>query len=94
MMALKCFNLPFSPPPTRGSEKERIQGKWTCLERFFGATSFCVVWKSAVEFTGLAGSGSLEANGIKSDLRSMVVVIVELFCLAQLCYQVKGDTGL
>jgi hypothetical protein len=32
MMVLKCFNLPSSPPPTRGSGKERIQGKWTCLE--------------------------------------------------------------
>ena len=31
MMVLKCFNLPSSPPPTRGSGKERIQGKWTCL---------------------------------------------------------------
>jgi hypothetical protein len=26
--------------------------KWTCLERFFGASSICVVWKSAVQFTG------------------------------------------
>ena len=49
---LKCFNLPSSPPPTRGSGKERIWGKWTCLERFFGATPICVVWKSAVQFTG------------------------------------------
>jgi hypothetical protein len=32
MMVLKCFNRPSSPPPTRGSGKERIQGKWTCLE--------------------------------------------------------------
>ena len=39
-------------PPTRGSGKERIWGKWTCLERFFGATPICVVWKSAVQFTG------------------------------------------
>lgn len=31
-MVLKCFNLPSSPPPTRGSGKERIQVKWTCLE--------------------------------------------------------------
>jgi hypothetical protein len=27
-------------------------GVWTCLERFFGATPVCVVWKSAVQFTG------------------------------------------
>ena len=31
MMVNKYFNLPFSPPPTRGSRKERIQGKSTCL---------------------------------------------------------------
>jgi hypothetical protein len=54
MMVLKHFNLPFSPPPTRGSGKERIQGmgEWNCLERFFGATPICVVWKSIVQFTG------------------------------------------
>jgi hypothetical protein len=27
MMVLKYFNLPLSPPPTRGSGKERIQWK-------------------------------------------------------------------
>jgi hypothetical protein len=32
MMVFKHFNLPFSPPPTRGSGKERIQGNWICLE--------------------------------------------------------------
>jgi hypothetical protein len=52
MMVFKHFNLPWSPPTTKGSGKERIQGKWTCLERFFGATPFCVVWKTAVQFTG------------------------------------------
>jgi hypothetical protein len=55
MMVLKHFNLPCNPPPTRGSGKERIQegwGEWTFLERFFGATPVCVVWKSAVQYTG------------------------------------------
>jgi hypothetical protein len=52
MMALKCFNLSRSPSPSRDSGKERIQGKWTCLERFFGATPVCAVWKSTVQFTG------------------------------------------
>jgi hypothetical protein len=51
-MVLKCLNLPFLPSPTRGSGKERIQGKWTCLERFFGAIPVCVVWKLAVQLTG------------------------------------------
>jgi hypothetical protein len=32
MMVLKGFNLPSSPPPTRGNGKERLWGKWTCLE--------------------------------------------------------------
>jgi hypothetical protein len=52
MMILKCFNLSFSPPPTIGSGKEKIWGKWTCLERFFGANPVCAVWKSAVQFIG------------------------------------------
>ena len=51
MMVLKRCNLPCSSVPTRGSGKERIWGKWTCLERFFGAMPVCVVWKSAVQFT-------------------------------------------
>jgi hypothetical protein len=36
MIVLKHFNLPCSPPPTRGSGQERIWvcvGKWTCLEK-------------------------------------------------------------
>jgi hypothetical protein len=48
MKVLKFFNLPCSPTST----KERILGKWTCLERLFGATPVWVVWKSAVQFTG------------------------------------------
>jgi hypothetical protein len=52
MMVLKCFNLPYNPPPTRGNGKERLWGKWACLERFSGVTPICVVWKLAVQFTG------------------------------------------
>ena len=40
-MFFKCFNLSFSPSPNsnpRASRKERIQGKWTYLERIFGVT--------------------------------------------------------
>jgi hypothetical protein len=48
MMFLKNFNLLSIPLPTRDSGKERIQEKWTYLGRFFGTTSVCVVWKSAV----------------------------------------------
>jgi hypothetical protein len=32
MMVLNDFNLLSSPPSTTGSGKERIWGKWTCLE--------------------------------------------------------------
>jgi hypothetical protein len=51
MMVLKHLNLPFSPPPTRVSGKERIWGKWACLEMvffffFFGATPVYVVSSS------------------------------------------------
>jgi hypothetical protein len=46
MMVLKCFNLPPSPPSTRGSGKERIWGKWSCLEMVLGANPICVFRKS------------------------------------------------
>jgi hypothetical protein len=52
MMVHKHFNVPCNPPPTRSNGKERIWEKLTCLERFFGATPTCVVWKSAVQFEG------------------------------------------
>jgi hypothetical protein len=39
MLVLKCFNLLSSLPPTRGSEIERIQGKWTCLEMVLWSNS-------------------------------------------------------
>lgn len=40
MKVIKHFNLPSSPPPTRDSGKERIQGKWTCsLEQILSALS-------------------------------------------------------
>jgi hypothetical protein len=51
-MILKWLILPCTPPPTRGSQKERIEGKWTCLKRLFEAIPVCVVWKSVVQFSG------------------------------------------
>jgi hypothetical protein len=59
MIILKCFNIPWSPPPTRGRGKERMLGvvwKFTCLKRFFGAAPNTVGWKSAVQFTGIIDS--------------------------------------
>jgi hypothetical protein len=52
MMVLKHFSIPASPPPTRDNGKKRILGTWTYLERFFGATPICAVWKLAVQFIG------------------------------------------
>jgi hypothetical protein len=48
----KHLNLPCSPPLSRGSVKEKIRGGGPVSERFFGKTLICVVWKSAVQFTG------------------------------------------
>ena len=71
MMVLKCFNLPCSPPPTRGRGKERIQGKGKCLERFFGATPIGV-WKSGVQLTGEQLDPLANASGIHQFSRSWV----------------------
>jgi hypothetical protein len=73
MMVLKYFNLQFSPLPTRGSGKERIREKWTCLERFFGAAPICVVWKSAVQSTGQQRQLSPLANTSQIDQQSSSV---------------------
>jgi hypothetical protein len=64
MLALKHFNLPCNLPPTRGSGKERILGKWTCLERFFGATPVFVFWKSEVQVTVALTRISIPAQNI------------------------------
>jgi hypothetical protein len=52
MMVLKHVKNPLSSPASRGNGKERIWGSTPILESFFGATLVCVVWKSAVQFTG------------------------------------------
>jgi len=39
MISFKHFNLPFSPPSTRSSGKERIWGEWMCLERVLWSNS-------------------------------------------------------
>jgi len=38
-MVLKHFKLAASPSPTRGSEKEKIWGKWTCLKMVLWSNS-------------------------------------------------------
>ena len=48
MMFLKCFNISYHPPPTRGYG--RIW-QWTFSERFIGATSVCIILKLTVQFT-------------------------------------------
>jgi hypothetical protein len=78
MIVLKCFNLSCNPPPTRNSRKERIQGKWTCLERSFGATPVWVVWKSAVQFTGQQRQFDPLANTSHTDTPAVQFGIVGL----------------
>ena len=58
MMVLKCLILPCSPPPNRGSGKERIRGKWTCLEMVPWSNSplCCLEINSSIH--SLAGSES------------------------------------
>nr|AAP86254.1 Ac1-290 [Rattus norvegicus] len=51
------FSKPCSPPPTRGSGKERIWGKWTCSERFFGATPHLLL-SGHQQFSSQVSSGS------------------------------------
>jgi hypothetical protein len=53
MMVVKHFNLPCSPPPSRGSgEKKGFWERGPVLRLFFGANSICVVRRAAVQFTG------------------------------------------
>ena len=35
---------------------EKIQGMWTCLERLFGSTPICFVWKLAVQLRLAVGA--------------------------------------
>jgi hypothetical protein len=48
MMVLNISTFFGTYHPSEVVEKGRIWGKWTCLEKFFGATPVCVVWKLAV----------------------------------------------
>jgi len=51
-MVLKHFKPPVAHYPPELVEKKGYGGWGTCLEGFFGAIPFCVVWKSAIQFTG------------------------------------------
>jgi hypothetical protein len=57
MMAFS-FKLHFIPPPSRVSRIERIQEKWTCLERFFGAVTICVAgdWQFSSQVSSSSSS--------------------------------------
>jgi hypothetical protein len=39
MMVLKCFNIPCSPPPTRGSGEERLWEKWDLFTKVLWSNS-------------------------------------------------------
>ena len=72
---LKCFNLPSSPPPTRGSEKERLlgyRGSGPAQILFFGANPICVVRKSAVQFTGISSCSSIHLQILHEHTSSPV----------------------
>jgi len=60
MMAFKQFKLSCSPLPTRGSRKERIQGKWTCLEMVLWSNSYmcCLEIGSSVHRSAAAASST------------------------------------
>jgi len=52
MMHVLTSLVAYHPPEVMERKGYRGLGKWTCLERFYGATAICVVWKLAVQFTG------------------------------------------
>jgi hypothetical protein len=58
----KCFNLFFSPSSFRGSGKERICGKWTCLERVLWSKSYlcCLEIGSLVHRLAVAAPSTSE----------------------------------
>lgn len=59
IVVFKCFNLPSSPPPTRGSGEERLIGQrrvCTCLEIVLWANPICIVRISAGQFTRVNSS--------------------------------------
>ena len=60
MMVLKCFNLPSSPPLTRGSRKERIPGKGTCVERVLWSNSHlcCLEISSSIHRSAAAAQST------------------------------------
>jgi hypothetical protein len=60
MMVLKHVILPFSPPPTRSSGKEREQRKCTCLEMVPWSKSYlaCLEFNSSVHWSAAAAQSS------------------------------------
>ena len=68
MMALKCFNLPSSLPPTRGSGKGRIQGKWACLEMVLWSKSYlrCQEIHSSVHRSAVAARATQQSRSVVS----------------------------
>jgi hypothetical protein len=79
-MVHKCFNLPCSPSPTKGSRKERIQEKWTCLDRFFGATP-AVLSRNQQFYSQVSSSSSVHSqslqlhqpsNSVEYDLQTQI----------------------
>jgi hypothetical protein len=75
LLIIKCFNLPCSPPPIRGSGKERLlgyRGSRPVWKVFFGANPIYVVRKSAVQFTGIINSSLIHFTNIPAAQFSSV----------------------
>jgi hypothetical protein len=58
MIVLKCFNLPFNSPPTKGTGKEKIWGKWTSLERVLWSKSYLCCLEISKQFSSLESAAA------------------------------------
>jgi hypothetical protein len=67
MMVLKYFTLPFSPPPTRGSGQERIQG---CVGVGWAVSLFRkVLWSNSSLCCLEIGSSVLRSTAVPRSTR-------------------------
>lgn len=64
-MVLKCFNLPSSPPSTRGHRKKGYRAK-VSMDLFRNSSLWsipiCTVRKPAVQFTWISSGGSIQSQ--------------------------------
>ena len=78
IMVFKCFNLPSSPPLTRGSGEKRLlgyRGSGSVQKLFFGSHLICVVKKSAVQFDPLANTSQIHQQSSSVALGQQTPII-------------------